>query len=165
VESKKIWVTGSRGFIGKYLIAELRSAGYQIKCFSNAPEKDCNCHPMNYLDPVDIKEKVRLFGLPDIFIHLGWGDMAEPGSDKHLDENVRSGNNLIEAMFGSGLKKFIFAGSMNEYGARVGPLSEDMAPEGRLTNYAKGKIEVAQFGFKSAKARGKVFIHAVGCWT
>jgi len=58
------------------------------------------------------------------------------------------------------LKTFLFVGSMNEYGGRVGSLSEDMEPQGRLTNYAKGKIEVAKFGFRSAREHGATFLHA-----
>jgi len=34
-----------------------------------------------------------------------------------------------------------------------------MEPEGLLTNYAKGKIKVAKFGFQCAKELDKVFIH------
>jgi nucleoside-diphosphate-sugar epimerase len=49
---------------------------------------------------------------------------------------------------------------MNEYGARTGALSEDMEPEGRLTNYAKAKREVAAIGFEAAKKFGKTFLHA-----
>ena len=48
---------------------------------------------------------------------------------------------------------------MNEYGSLVGRLSEEMKPKGRLINYAKGKIKVAQHGFKIADYFGKLFIH------
>jgi nucleoside-diphosphate-sugar epimerase len=63
-------------------------------------------------------------------------------------------------LFSQGLKTFLFIGSMNEYGARTGALSEGMEPEGRLTNYAKAKREVAAIGFQAAKTFGKTFLHA-----
>ncbi|MDE2590345.1 MAG: NAD(P)-dependent oxidoreductase, partial [Patescibacteria group bacterium] len=62
-------------------------------------------------------------------------------------------------LYKSGLEKFIFLGSMNEYGDRIGPLYEEMKPMGWITNYAKGKIDVAKFGFEKAKEMDKKFIH------
>lgn len=166
MKDSAIWVTGSRGFIGRHLISELEGSGKETRCFSSLPSGtrygqgiDWPCNKMDYFNPADIRRQTGLFGVPDIFIHMGWADMAKPESESHLNENVKAGKTLIEAMFRSGVRKFIFIGSMNEYGARIGPLSEEILPEGRLTNYAKGKIEVAKFGFQSAKAHKKIFIH------
>ncbi|MDD5108754.1 MAG: NAD(P)-dependent oxidoreductase [Candidatus Omnitrophica bacterium] len=163
---KKIWLTGSRGFIGNAVVSSLNKSEAELFCFTNKSSKEEKAHSqavrvlcMDYLDAQDIKAKVNSYGLPDIFIHLGWGDMTKPDSSLHLGENVQAGKNLIGTLFKLGLKKFIFVGSMNEYGARIGMLSEDMAPQGRLTNYAKGKIEVAKFGFEYAKKLDRVFIH------
>src|SRR5436190_4396607 len=153
-----IWLTGSRGFVGRKVAAVLKKAGARLHCFTNRQgEGDCSgpCLPMNYRDPKDINASVKALGLPDIFIHLGWGEMDKPESALHLTENVPAGQNLIKTLFDQGLKTFIFVGSMNEYGGRTGLLSEDMEPEGRLTNYAKAKIEVAQYGFQSARTYGK----------
>jgi nucleoside-diphosphate-sugar epimerase len=158
-----IWLTGSRGFVGRKVAAVLKKAGARLHCFTNRQgEGDCSgpCLPMNYRDPKDINASVKALGLPDIFIHLGWGEMDKPESALHLTENVPAGQNLIKTLFDQGLKTFIFVGSMNEYGGRTGLLSEDMEPEGRLTNYAKAKIEVAQYGFQSARTYGKSFLHA-----
>jgi len=115
---------------------------------------------MNYGDEKDIKANIKALGLPDIFIHIGWGEMDKPESPLHLAENVPAGQTLISTLFDQGLKTFIFVGSMNEYGGRTGLLSEEMEPQGRLTAYAKGKIEVARYGFESARSHGKTFLHA-----
>lgn len=165
--AKVAWVTGSSGFIGRNVVSELRSAGYETICFSNFA---CDCdkdkqldwqrYPMDFSDPGDIKKQVDDLGLPDIFIHLAWADMTKPESDRHLTENVKAGKTLVETLFSSGLEKFLFVGSMNEYGGRTGSLSEYMDPEGRLTQYAKGKIEVAKFGFRQAEKYSKIFLHA-----
>ena len=66
---------------------------------------------------------------------------------------------FINTVFECGVEKFLFIGSMNEYGGRTGALSETMKPEGRLTNYAKGKIKVAEYGLQRAKELNKIFIH------
>ncbi|MFA6217301.1 MAG: NAD(P)-dependent oxidoreductase [Candidatus Omnitrophota bacterium] len=162
----KIWLTGSRGFIGSVLARLLKNAGREVSCFSNqlpgkseAPAKEFLCHTLDYLSERDIKSKVERIGLPDCFIHSGWGDMALPESAMHLGENLQASKTLIETLFRLGLKKFVFIGSMNEYGSRTGLLCEDSLPQGRLTNYAKAKIEVAKFGLKSASAYGKTYVH------
>ena len=131
-----------------------RGSGGDVRDLNKTP-----CFRMDYRDPEDIKKKIKSLELPDIFIHLGWGDMDKPESPAHSGENVLAGKTLISTLFNQGLRTFIFVGSMNEYGDRTGPLSENMEPQGRLTNYAKGKIEVARFGFQSANAHHKTFIH------
>ena len=161
---KKIWLTGARGFVGSALIEVLRDSGADMTFFTqyrniknDFQEKDCLIY-LNYLDVLDIEEKINHFGLPDIFIHLGWGGMTDPESSIHIEENVQIGKNLIEIFFKRGLKKFIFIGSVNQYGSRKGCLSEDMEPQGRLTNYAKGKNEVEQFGLQTAEKANNIFI-------
>ena len=96
--------------------------------------------------------------MPDILIHLGWGDVAHPEYPIHLTEGVQSGRNLIETLFKLGLKKFITTGSISQYGGRVGLLSEDMEPGARLTNYAKAKTEVERLGLEAAQTYGKTFL-------
>lgn len=164
--SRRVWLTGSRGFVGRAVAAAFRQSGNQLWSCTNQVVPDLSDASensfvqINYLDPDDIKAKVRQFGLPDLFIHSGWAAMDKPESPLHFEENVQAGQILINTLFSLGLKFFLFVGSMNEYGARTGALSESMEPEGRLTNYAKAKREVAAIGFEAAKAFGKTFLHA-----
>ncbi len=175
---RTIWVTGSRGFVGRSLVSALEKAGARVLRFTNqqpqgggssaqverkaeaAGESEGRVYPMNYLDAGAIRERVEVLGCPDAFVHAGWGEMTKPESAGHLGENVEAGKTLIETLFEQGLRNFVFVGSMNEYGARTGLLSEDFPPEGRLTNYAKAKIEVGRFGFEAAQRHGRNFIHA-----
>jgi dTDP-6-deoxy-L-talose 4-dehydrogenase (NAD+) len=165
--SQKVWLTGSRGFVGRVVVATFRRAGAQVWGCTNQAVTDVpsglNQNPfvqVNYLDPEDIKAKIRHFGMPDLFIHSGWAAMDKPESPLHLEENVPASRTLINTLFSQGLRTFLFIGSMNEYGARTGALAEGMEPEGRLTNYAKAKREAAADGFEAAKVFGKTFIHA-----
>jgi nucleoside-diphosphate-sugar epimerase len=157
---KTIWLTGSRGFVGRSVASVFEGMGARVLRFTNQAQESSQVAQMNYLDRQDIRQNLQSFGRPDIFIHAGWGEMTKPESPVHLGENVQASRMLIETLFGEGLSTFVFVGSMNEYGARTGLLSEDLPPEGRLTNYAKGKIEVARFGFEAARAASKTFIHA-----
>jgi len=161
-----IWLTGSGGFIGSPLARLLKQNETDIKCLSNsagdsgvARKREHECIHLDFLNKPAIEQLVRDSGLPDVFMHVGWGAMADPESSIHLEENVQAGKILIQTLFELGLSKFIFLGSMNEYGARVGSLSENMKAEGRLTNYAKAKIQVAEFGFETARRLKRIFIH------
>lgn len=157
---RKVWITGSRGFIGSHLVAELNDS-YEITCITNTKIEDNN-KKLTYVDfdnEIEISKAVECLGLPDVFIHVGWGDMTNPHSDLHIQDNVEQSKNLIKTLYKKGLEKFVFLGSMNEYGDRLGLLYEEMGPVGDITNYAKGKIEVAKFGFEKAKEMNKKFIH------
>lgn len=159
---EKIWITGSRGFIGKELISALKQ-NYEIKCFTHNVKKDfCmsgDIIQINFLSEKSITELINKFGIPDIFIHLGWASMTDSDSKEHLDFNVNAGKNLIKIFFESGLEKFIFLGSRDEYGERDGSLIETMKPIGKVSKYAKAKSIVAKYGFMQANKTNGIFIH------
>lgn len=162
--NKTVWLSGSSGFIGKHLYRKLISSGYNLLCISNNLNLKDNCenshtHYLSFSSENDIKDLIKRNGCPDIFIHLGWGGMKDSSSSIHLSNNLDDAKILIETLYLSGLEKFIFLGSVNEYGSRTGLLSEDMKPTGRLTDYAKAKIKVSEYGFERSKFFKKIFIH------
>lgn len=160
-----VWLTGSRGFIGSYLAPALQKLSTNLICFSHAPDKagSTDSSSRRFIDFAgreDVLRPVRELGMPDVFVHLGWGAMDAPGADEHLTTNVKCAKNLIDTLYGAGLKKFVFIGSANEYGARAGLLTEDLAPEGFMTNYARAKYEVTLYGLEKARALGRSFMCA-----
>jgi nucleoside-diphosphate-sugar epimerase len=150
VRSPKIWLTGSRGFIGRPLVRAFKDDQADLTCFTH--------EELDYLDPADIEDKIVRLGKPDILILMGWGQIAAPDSPFHLAEGVQGARNLINTAFKLGVKKVIFTGTTSQYGGRVGLLSEDMEPQGKLTNYARAKNEVERSGFEAARKYGKIFI-------
>jgi nucleoside-diphosphate-sugar epimerase len=162
---REVWLSGANGFIGKHLSHSLKEAYSRVQYFTNnidaktkPDDKTSLRHYMDFSSEDDIRRNIELFGLPDIFIHLGWGAMADPTSHEHLAANVEVSKTIINTLFKAGLEKFIFLGSGNEYGGREGSLSEDMAPGDKLTAYAQGKTRVASFGFEQASKYNKKFI-------
>ena len=113
---KKFFLTGSTGLLGLSLYKELKK--FKILRVSNNKKYKLN-KSIRYL-PFNSKEKINKFikkeGVPDYFIHSGWGKMDEPSSDYHIKENVKFSKNLIDSFFRNGLEKFIFIGTINEYG-------------------------------------------------
>lgn len=161
---RKIWISGSRGFIGRYLVSELENI-CEIKCLSNTIYEKTFDHDVNppiFVDfqrEKDISNIIENLGVPDVFIHSGWGGVGNPHAEVHLGDNVSQSKNLIKVLYKAGLDKFVFLGSMDEYGDQRGSLYENMVSKGRITNYAKGKIAVAKFGFEMAKEMNKKFVH------
>ena len=67
--------------------------------------------------------------------------------------------NLIDIFFRYGLKKFVFIGSINEYGEQENILKEEMCSKGKLSNYALGKSMVAKYGLEKSQQYDAAFIH------
>ena len=114
---------------------------------------------IDYSQAAQIEGSCRIFGVPEILIHAGWGGMNEPESQIHVKENVENSLKLMSTLYRLGLKKFIFLGSINEYGQRGGGLSEDMEPLGKLRNYDLGKRKVGGLGICESERPGTVYIH------
>ena len=159
---KKIWITGSRGFIGKELVSLLKDKN-KVKCFTHNAKKDVfkneEIIQIDFSSENSVTRLVDKFGIPDVFIHLGWASMTDSKSKEHLTFNVESSKNLIKIFFELGLEKFIFLGSRDEYGKRSGSLLETMDPIGKVSKYAESKKIVAKYGFEQSKKTGGIFIH------
>ena len=73
-------ITGSSGFIGKYVVRDLVSLGHEVHCLNRTPVVNNStivCHPINLLT-----EGGELGGLlkeikPQNLVHLAWS--VEPG--------------------------------------------------------------------------------------
>lgn len=161
---KTTWLTGSGGFIGRHVLQALRGRGDRTVCLTNNPGNK-SALACDYQDRAGLRSLLDAHGVPDAFIHLGWGAMEDPGADEHLTRNVADAKGLVDALFDAGVRTFVFAGSINEYGAREGLLVEDQPAVGRMTNYALGKAAVTAHGLEQAARRGRTFVSARVCYT
>ena len=99
VDSVSMWVSGSRGFIGRYLIDALeKDSRYQVRCITNNKATDASVTYIDFSDKSHIRKVVDSQGVPDVFVHLGWGAVYEPQSDVHLGANISDGKNLIKEL-------------------------------------------------------------------
>ena len=156
--NKKVWLSGSRGFVGKYLKDFLINEGYNIESLSYSDLND-EVIKIDFSRKEDIEELILKKGIPDIFIHLGWGRVYEPHKKIHVLQNLKDGKNLIDTLYQNGLQKFILLGSSSEYGDLEGELKEEKEIPEPANNYVKGKVSLCHYGLKKAKEFNKVFIY------
>ena len=122
MNKKKLWLSGSNGFIGKSLLHHLQS-NYDITCISHDTKffqslDHKNLYKLNFRKYSDIEKLISKIGMPNTFLHLGWADRVNSSSSVHLNENVIASKNLIDCFFEKNLEKFVFIGSYEEYGEK-----------------------------------------------
>ena len=139
--NKRILLTGSRGFTGEYISAELESKGYDVIGLvqSNSINKEVVCDLTDKAALIDIVNEVK----PDGAIHL-----AALSFVGHEDEsafyavNTVGTTNFLEALYrcGRNYQKVIVASSANIYGnPSVKVITEETEP-GPVNHYAASKL-------------------------
>jgi nucleoside-diphosphate-sugar epimerase len=129
----KILVTGSTGFVGKYVVEQFqKEPGHQIICTSTNLEK---AKMASWFDKVtyiecdlskNIKNYFEFFQCPDLMIHLAWKGLPHYNESYHVDQNLPSDCIFIKNMIENGLKNLSVTGTCFEYGLNEGCLEESM---------------------------------------
>ena len=153
----KALVTGSEGFVGKYLRAELEAHGYEVTGLDLAPGEKTVA--VNLLEPEKV-EALLAEMRPEVIFHLA--GQANVGLSwkkpaMTVEINVVAAANLMEAA-----RKhcpgctIVIVGSSDEYGnlKEKGKLVSEETPAQPMTPYAISKIAQEQLGQAYARAYG-----------
>ncbi len=138
----KALITGSLGFVGRYMREELKKAGYDVMGIDVCPaENTIECNLLDEAQTLQAIERVN----PDVIIHLaGQADVGKSWKipQKTFEINVVAAINLMEAVRKVNSKtKMVLVGSSDEYG-RLGKLGENVTediPLNPQTPYAVSK--------------------------
>lgn len=140
--AKTVLITGSEGFTGQYMAAEMQAAGYHVVGLGSKPGPIKDYYQVNLLNSVEISQVLDQVQ-PDIVIHLaaiafvGHGD-----ANAFYQVNLQGTRNLLAALDSSDKtpEAILLASSANVYGnSSEGMLSESTRPA-PANDYAVSKL-------------------------
>lgn len=139
--SKKVFVTGITGLIGKELVEPLYDAGFEIYALvhnNGSVDKRINCIQGDLFDENFIKgvmEKVR----PEYLLNMAWATTGDYLSSDINYNFLNAGLNLLKHFKG---KRAVYAGTCFEYKFKTEPLKEtdELEPEKTLYTTCKNEL-------------------------
>jgi nucleoside-diphosphate-sugar epimerase len=147
-----ILVTGSTGFIGNYVVANLLEGGHDVMATSSSADA---ASKKEWFNKVNYKELsfehihagvnyFEYFDNPDRIIHLAWEGLPNYKSLFHFETNLYKHYVLLKNLIIHGCRNVTVAGTCFEYGMKNGCLSEDMPTE-PANPYALAKDTLNKF--------------------
>jgi len=143
----KIAVIGASGFIGGYLVKELKkNKKIQIIATFNKSKKKGVTKNLKW-KKIDIK-KVRgnmfyYLEKPDIVINAAWRDIPNYDSQTNI-KTLSFQKKLVKNLILHGLKNLVILGTCFEYGLKNGKLNEKSQTL-PITKYGKAKLNLLNF--------------------
>jgi len=126
----KVAITGSMGFIGRHVLAELAKHPVDVIAVARRLPADPPELPQGKIVQLDIQDAssdtFALMGNPDVVVHLAWGGLPNYKSLHHSEQELPMQYRFLRTLVQSGLGSIVVAGTCFEYGMQSGPLSEDM---------------------------------------
>ena len=125
----KVFITGSTGFVGRHVMAEVHASGHDILASTLEDEKNEN-NPSNihwlYGDLADLEslEPAIISFNPDVIIHLAWQgipDYSASISRVNLNNSIDLFDFIIN---NTSCRKILVSGSCWEYGKKQGACKE-----------------------------------------
>ncbi len=157
---KKVLVTGGTGFIGRNVVDELISRGWEVHSLvfpPFAPEKEGLIqYEMNLMDTEAVNKFLKEHNFENL-IHLAWyvGPKCHV-HDLNLDWTLAT-LNLLKNFKENGGKRFAGAGTISEYEYKYGYLLEDETPTSPKTLYGESKNSIYKIASVYCKQNGIEF--------
>ncbi|MBP1857793.1 NAD-dependent epimerase/dehydratase family protein [Rhizobium herbae] len=140
IETGAIAITGGSGFIGRYLVDDLKAAGYAPVVLGRAPAPDARARQTDYS-----RESLKsvLEGV-DAVVHLAGRRMTREDNQDDvspfLHPNVEVVGNLMAACASAGVRKVIYASTIAVYSPASGLPYKETSPPRPINAYALSKL-------------------------
>ncbi len=154
----KIIVTGGAGFIGSHLVDRLLSEGNEVTVIDNLSSGrmeflDVHARDPNFkfikLDLLESEKLKKAISSVDMIYHLAANPDVRLGAEDtrvHLEQNIISTYNLLEAMRINKLRNIAFTSTSTVYGeAAVIPTPENYGPLVPISLYGASKLSCEAF--------------------
>lgn len=143
--SKRILVTGSEGFTGRYVTEEFERAGWNVWGAGLQPKPERSQYlQIDLLKPETLKP-ITTEVQPDLVVHLAaMAFVAEENADSFYQVNLIGTRNLLEALSSSTTPPqcTILASSANIYGNSILEVLREDSPANPTNDYAVSKLAV-----------------------
>ena len=139
----KVFITGSTGFIGSYLVRQLINDGHELLCLKRLTSDISRLADLQiqWVNVTDAWQNAFKQFLPEAVCHLAWDGVSSADRviwQKQV-QNISFQQNLLDISAACGVKKFIATGSQSEYGDFEGVIDETY-PVNPKTAYAATKL-------------------------
>ena len=157
---KKALITGSSGFIGAHVTAELLRRGYEVHAVVHSASLPVQPglvqHKLNLLDSVAVESFLAEHRFESL-LHLAW--YVGPKCHIHAVNMdwVAASLHLLQSFARHGGKRFLGAGSCSEYEYQYGYLTEELTPTNPGTLYGNGKNALYHLARLFCAQEGLVF--------
>jgi len=141
----KVAVTGASGFIGRHVLTDLLSHGFEVIAVTRDAARLAGLEKAVRIVEMDIAHPepgcfVQM-DCPEVLIHLAWDGLPNYKSNHHFESELPKQYRFLKTLIEAGLSSLLVAGTCFEYGMRPGQLSEDMqAKPNNPYGYAKDAL-------------------------
>ena len=147
---ERVLVTGSGGYIGRFVVKELLDLGYEVVAADiNNDGVDERAEKMNVSVFSEIDNLYEFFGKPDVCIHLAWRNGFVHNSETHMTDLAKHFA-FLKQMVDAGIKKLAVMGTMHEIGYFEGAIDKN-TPCAPLSLYGISKNALRDATFAIAK--------------
>lgn len=140
---KKILVTGAAGYIGRHVVKQALTMGYEVIAadfaFKGVDERAQFCETPLFSGDKNI---YKALGSPDVCIHMAWRDGFRHNAPSHM-EDLSGHVTFLNNMIAGGLSALSVMGTMHEVGYWEGAIDEN-TPCNPLSQYGIAKNALRQ---------------------
>jgi nucleoside-diphosphate-sugar epimerase len=129
---RRVAVTGASGFLGRYVLQQLRSyQDVQVVAMARSISQDCTAHDGCEYVKWDLSSDASIayekLGTPDVVIHLAWDKLPNYQNTYHIETELPQQFRFLNALISAGLNRLLVTGTCFEYGMAEGALDVDHA--------------------------------------